>query len=302
MSGGRINFDRYAVVPVWYHCDSKCTICMLEQQMGRLPTVSLQSFQRIVAKIVNHAQHDGFILSGAEVTTFAPLEDYIRFVRSLDWFRTIQIQTNGRRLAKEDYARRLVEAGVNEFFISFHGTEHVHDAITGVKGSFREALEAVGNLAAVPGVNLLSNTVFSTQNAASLPALVEFLLTLPVSEIQLWNYFPMAPTDGKGLVANLRELLALLPRLNDVVAPSGKWFVLKGFPECLAIGGAAVFDNVFPLNIIDDAFWRCFHAQRFGVCVHKPLCAAEHCYGLCDAYREKFGDEGELLKPKGARP
>jgi len=302
MSGGRINFARYADVPVWYHCNSKCAICMVERHLGRLPAVGMEKFQRILADIVNHAQLDGLIITGAEVTTFKPLEDYVRFARSLDWFRKIQIQTNGRRLAREDYARRLVEAGVNEFFISFHGTEEIHDAITGVKGSFREALAAVRNLAAMPGVNLFSNTVFNTQNVACLPPLMEFLVTLPVSEIQIWNYFPMAPTDSKGLVANLRDLVALLPRLNDIVAPSGKPLVLKGFPECLAIGGAAVFDNVFSLNIIDDAFWQDFDAQRFGVCVHKPVCAAKGCFGLCDAYREKFGDERTLLKAKGARP
>jgi MoaA/NifB/PqqE/SkfB family radical SAM enzyme len=302
MSAGRINFDRYATVPVWYHCNSKCSICMLEQHIGLLPTVGLEEFQRIVAEIVNHAEHDCLIVSGAEITTFEPLELYVRFARSLDWFRTIQIQTNGRRLAGKDYARRLVEAGVNEFFISFHGTEPIHDAITGVKGSFREAVDAVGNLAAMPGVSLLSNTVFNTQNAASLPALAEFLVTLPVSEIQIWNYFPMAPTDSKGLVANLRELLAVLPRLNAIVAPSGKPLVLKSFPECLPVGDPAVVDNVLSFTLIDDAYWKDFRTQRFGLCVHKPICEAKHCYGLCEAYREKFGDERELLKPKGARP
>jgi MoaA/NifB/PqqE/SkfB family radical SAM enzyme len=149
MSAGRINFDRYATVPVWYHCNSKCSICMLEQHIGLLPTVGLEEFQRIVAEIVNHAEHDCLIVSGAEITTFEPLELYVRFARSLDWFRTIQIQTNGRRLAGKDYARRLVEAGVNEFFISFHGTEPIHDAITGVKGSFREAGRDAGREPAV---------------------------------------------------------------------------------------------------------------------------------------------------------
>ena len=36
----------------------------------------------------------------------------------MGWFETIQIQTNGRKLAEPAYLRRLIEAGVNEFFIS----------------------------------------------------------------------------------------------------------------------------------------------------------------------------------------
>lgn len=292
----RIDFTRYIVVPVWYYCNSKCTFCMVERQLGSLPTVDFEKFKKIVINVINEGKYDCLILSGGEVTTFERLPEYVEYAASFGWFRKIQIQSNGRRLANRDYVRRLVDAGLNEFFISMHGLEEVHDAVTCAKGGYKETIKGIENLADA-GVKILSNTVLTTQNLHGLVPLMTYLRDLPVREMQIWNYFPMASSDRKNLLVRMEDFLQVLPELLETVRPSGKPLVLKSFPECFGRLVNATFDNNFPLNLIHDDFWDNFGENAFGQCIYKDACSRKTCWGLANAYVEKFGDGSGLLAP-----
>jgi MoaA/NifB/PqqE/SkfB family radical SAM enzyme len=284
------------VVPVWYHCNSKCTFCMVERQMGELPTITLPQFEKVIRGVVAGGHYDGLILSGGEVTTFPQLADYLSLASSFGWFRRIQIQTNARKLADADLTRRLVQAGLNEAFISLHGLEEVQDEITEIKGGWRETMQGIDNLAA-NGVHLITNTVLTKQNFGNLLPLIETICALPVRELHMWNFFPMAGEDRHDLLVNMNDFFALLPDILAIVERAGKPIVFKGFPECLSLGRPGFFDSKFPLNLIDKAFWDNFDENQFGNCVHKAACSAKGCFGLSGAYVRKFGQESGLLCP-----
>ncbi len=290
----RIDYHKYVVVPVWYRCNSKCTFCMVEQQMGELPTVNFEDFRIVVSKIIEIGQHDNLVLSGGEVTTFEHLEKYIAHAASTGWFKRIQIQTNARRLSNMDYLQRLLDAGLNECFISLHGREEAQDAVTLIKGGYKETMRGIENLAG-KNVNLITNTVLTRTNFHDILPLISMIVSLPVSEMHMWNFFPMAGEDSKDLLVDLKDFFAILPDILAIVEPSGKPIVFKGFPECLSLGKPGFFDNYFPLNLIDKAFWDNFDENQFGRCVYKPQCANKECFGLSHAYVKKFGDEGDLL-------
>lgn len=292
----RIDLKRYAVIPIWYGCNSSCTICMLSNVKGRLGTVDFDSFSRLVRALVSERRYDSLILSGAEITTFNHIEQYVRFAASFRWFRKIQIQTNGRRLADAEYVKKLVDAGVNELFISVHGPEDIHDAITGVPGSYSSTMKGICNIAEFP-VNIITNTVLTRTNLGSLISFFAHLGSLPVHEMHLWNFFPMAASDQRDLLVSMPELLSLLPEIKSAIAPSSKPLVLKGFPECLSPGEPCYIDSDFPLNLIQDDFWDEFSKNGFGTCAHKNVCSAERCWGLSSAYVKKYGDENRLLSP-----
>lgn len=292
----RIDLKRYAVIPVWYGCNSSCTICMLSNVKGRLAAVDFESFSCLIAALVNDSRYDSLILSGAEITTFGDVEQYVRHAASFRYFKKIQIQTNGRKLADKEYLRKLVEAGVNEFFVSVHGQNDIHDAITRNPGSFAATMEGIGNLAEFP-VNVITNTVFTSSNYHGIISLLGELCSAPVNEMQLWNFFPMEKTDCRDLVVSMSDLVALFPEIKSAIGQSGKSLVLKGFPECLSPGTPIFIDSDFPLNLIQDDFWSEFAKNGFGTCVHKNFCSARECWGLSIAYIEKFGDERQLLSP-----
>jgi len=297
-ASGRVDFSSYAVIPIWYGCNNACAICMLSSLENQLAAVPFDLFRTLVVKLVNDGGRRNLILSGGEVTTFEQLEQYVEFAASFSWFSRIQIQTNGRRLADPDYLRRLIDAGVNEFFISLHGPEEVHDAITRRPGGFREVMAGLENLSRHAGVSVITNTVWTRLNSGRIALLFSEIARLPfLREMHLWNFFPMETDKSRALVESLPELMKQLPEMAEAATSNGKWLVLKAFPQCLSVPPGVHKDSEFPLTLIPDIFWRTLGECGFGRCVHRGRCEDEKCWGLSNAYREKYGEEPYLLRP-----
>lgn len=271
---------------------------MLGDMKGKLPAIGFDQFKRVLYQIRRDGRFRHLILSGAEVTTFDGLDRYVQFAASLGWFKTIQIQTNGRRLAHKDYIRYLVDCGVNEFFISIHGLEKVHDSVARVPGAFRETLEGIRNLEAFD-VNVITNTVLTTANLQDIPELFALLLKEKISEVHLWNYFPMERVDSKDLVVSMNDFASMLPALLALGEEAGKALVFKSFPSCFSRGEPGFFDGFYPVTVLPDKFWREFSECGFGACVHRQrgACHVRDCWGLSSAYIHKYGDERNLLSP-----
>lgn len=295
----RVDLKKYVVVSLWFGCNNACSICMLADLKERLPAIGFERYKEVLVDIVGQGHFTNLILSGAEVTTFDELVSYVRFAQSLGWFKKIQIQTNGRRLSDHRYLEHLIACGVNEFFVSIHGLEETHDALTCRLGAFGETRRGFTNLEAFPNVNVITNTVVTKTNLHEIPDLIG---SLPekISEIHLWNFFPMESEDTRDLVVSLKDFLRVLPQIFSITRERGQLLTLKGFPECLPVGEwgqDGLFDNRFPITVLPDMFWAKFSQSGFGRCFYRPGCAAAECWGLANAYRRKYGDERELLNP-----
>lgn len=296
MAYRRVDLTKYVVISIWFGCNNNCSICMLSRLKRRLPPIGFDGFKKAVIRIMSNRRYENLSLSGAEVTTFDALGAYIQFAASLRWFKTIQIQTNGRRLADKEYFKYLVDCGANEFFISIHGLDDVHDAITRRPGSFEQTMTGLRNAQAFD-VNVISNTVLTRANFRDVPRLMSILSKEAVSEIHLWNFFPMENTDSKDLLVGMTDFVQLLPEILSVIKPTGKALVLKGFPECLAMGAPGFFDSGFSVTLLPDMFWQEFAECGFGTCIHRDTCKASQCWGLSAAYIQKYGYERDLLSP-----
>jgi len=294
----RLDMRSYVVLSVWWGCNNQCVICMLTGLRDRLKPLDFDAYKKIVIDIVNQARYRNLILSGSEVTTFDHLEAFVRYAASFGWFQKIQIQTNGRRLKDPGYARRLVEAGVNEFFVSIHGLGATHDTVTSVPGSFDEVWAGLREISGL-GVNVVTNTVLNRLNAPRIPALMEALCDTGASEHHLWNYFPMEETDTKDLVVPVTQFAGMLRELLRIHREAEKPLVLKSFPQCLSKGPPGFFDSWFPVTVLPDVFWEKFARSGWGYCVHRDKCRARECWGLSRAHVKRFGDARELLSPMG---
>jgi MoaA/NifB/PqqE/SkfB family radical SAM enzyme len=298
MTFDRVDLNSYVVISIWFGCNNHCTLCMLGEMKRALPAIGLDQFREVLNAIRREGRFQNLILSGAEVTTFQDLDKYVQCAASLGWFKKIQIQTNGRKLSDKAYVRHLIDCGVNEFFVSIHGLEENHNAISRVAGAFGETMRGLKNLQDFD-VKVISNTVLTKRNLYDVVSLFGTLAKERISEIHLWNYFPMERIDTKDLVVNLKNLLQLLPELRAVGESAGKALVMKSFPECLSVGKPVFFDNLFPVTVLPDRFWREFDECGFGKCFHRDqgLCKTATCWGLSSAYIHKYGDERELLSP-----
>lgn len=296
MPADRVDFSKYIVISVCFSCNNRCTICMLSDLKEKLPGIGFENFKKVVTEIANRRRYENLILSGAEVTTFDDLDRYIRFAASLGWFKKIQIQTNGRKLKDRHYLKHLIDQGINEFFVSIHGLEQVHDSITRRPGSFKETLEGLQNLEDFD-VNVITNTVLTKNNLHEISDLFSILFRKKTHEIHMWNYFPMERKDTKDLVVSMNEFLQLLARLLPIAKQAAKPLVMKSFPECLSMGPPGFFDSQFPETLLPGSFWAEFSECGFGYCVYRDRCRAKACWGLSSAYVQKYGDERKRLKP-----
>ena len=269
---------------------------MLSGMKKELPFIDFDLFHRVLVYFKEKLDCEYLILSGAELTTFEDLDKYIKFASSLGWFKKIQLQTNGRKLSDKSYLRHLMGCGINELFISIQGLEASHDAITRVPGSFKETLEGIHNLEAYP-VYAITNTVLTKLNYHEVTPLFESLCKEALSEIHLWNFFPMERTDTRDLLVSMEDCRELLSRVIPLVEKSGKPLVLKNFPECLCFGELAFLDNSYPVTFIGETYWKAFDENRFGLCGYRDDCRAHECWGLTHAHVEKYGDERDILKP-----
>jgi cyclic pyranopterin phosphate synthase len=274
---------------------------MLSRVRDVLPGVGYDVFKKVMVHLMRDVRYENLILSGAEVTTFSDLEKYAGFAASLGCFNKIQIQTNGRRLCDKAYLESLLRCGINEFFVSIHGFEQTHDTATGVRGAFRQTLQGLQNLSGLKGVNVISNTVLTRQNLPEIGEFVSFLAKLSLSEIHVWNYFPMDTESQGDLIVSMEEVYRLLPELRAIAQDSGKPLVLKSFPLCLPAEAPVYLDSVFPETVLPDRFWKEFGKCGFGQCVYREegLCPSRECWGLSAPYLRKYGTERGLLKPLG---
>lgn len=269
---------------------------MLSGLREKLPPIGFENFKRIVNDLKLKGIYKNLILSGAEMTTCRDLENYIRYAVSMDYFDRIQIQTNGRRLSDKKYLKHLVDLGVNEFFVSLYGKKGTHDRITCKPGSYGETVRGIKNLE-FHDVNVISNSVLSKINFHEIPGLIKFLGGKKISEMHLWNYFPMQEIDRADYLVKMDDLLRLLPELAVIAEETQKPLVLKGFPECLSSDPPVFIDSFFPETVLPDMFWDKFGESGFGYCVYRDECSSSSCWGLSRAYVNKFGDERELLSP-----
>jgi MoaA/NifB/PqqE/SkfB family radical SAM enzyme len=288
----------YVELTMHFRCNLACEHCMIEGTMDWLKPESMDQFERILAQNAQQGLWKGLTLTGSEVTLRSDLPELARAARA-SGFKHVRIQTHGMRLAEEAYCRELVEAGIDEYFVSVTAADAAsHDAITGVAGSFERTLRGLENLEVHPDVVSLTNTVVTQRSYRQLPAVVERLRHLRrLAQMEFWNYWPMRELDDKDLIASH---LDVLPFLREAIARArahGRSVEVKNFPECLLGEDGDALNNDQPKLVIDPEFWPEFMRNGFHQCVHWSHCGARRCLGLNTAYVKKYGWHADLLVP-----
>jgi MoaA/NifB/PqqE/SkfB family radical SAM enzyme len=287
----------YIELTVHFRCNLRCTHCMIEGTMDWLQPESAAQLAEILARNAAERRWKGLILTGSEVTLRDDLPELARRARA-SGFEHVRIQTHGARLAQEAYCHELVDAGVDEYFVSVTAADPAtHDAITQVPGSFERTLRGLENLDACEGVTTLTNTVITRLSFRQLPDVVRRLSHLRrLAQMEFWNFLPMRETDDKDLIASHLDVLPYLREAIALCRAQGRGAVVKNFPECLLGADREALDNRQPKLITDPAFWPEFMRNGFHQCVHRSYCGAQQCLGLNTAYVKKFGwHAGELV-------
>lgn len=295
--------DDYVELTMHFQCNLKCTHCMIEGTMDWLQPQSVASLRELLEANRREPRWRGVIFTGSEVTLRKDLPDWARMARD-HGIEHVRIQTHGMRLSNERYCRELVDAGVDEYFVSVTAADAAtHDAITGVPGSFDKTIAGLELLDAQPQVTIITNTVVTELSYRQLPQVVERLGRFArLARFEFWNYWPMREMDEKGLVA---AHVDVLPYLREAIALARAAAIpldVKNFPECLLGEDADALNNDQPRLIIDPEFWPEFMRNGFHQCAHRSYCGAQRCLGLNTAYVNRYGWEADLLVPLPGTP
>ncbi|MXU66706.1 radical SAM protein [Rhodobacteraceae bacterium KN286] len=290
--------DRYVSLTMEFRCNLKCVHCMIEGTMDRLAPTPDATFERVLADQRDTGRWDGLVLTGSEVTLRRDLPELARKARAAG-FKHIRIQTHGMALGRPGFADRLVEAGIDEFFVSVAGSDREsHDRITQVPGAWDKMMAGLQHLERYDHVRIITNTVVTTESFRLLPDLVAALGHLKnLVQMEFWNFFPMAETDEKGLAARHADIRPYLLAAIEACRARKRFVEVKHFPQCLLGAYQDALVNAQPMLVIDPEFWTEFDRNGFHACPHRAVCPSTECLGLTEAYRAKFGDERGLLDP-----
>lgn len=169
------------VIFAGYICNNRCTFC-INYDKRDIPS---PSFTEIKKQIVSSRKRGSTYLEiiGGEPTIRPDIISLIKFAKEQN-FKTIMIATNGRMLAYEDFAKKIIEAGLNSIVFSIHGhSSKLHDSLTQSPGSLEQLKRGVKNVQNIIremkiNVDLGSNTTIVKQNYKYLPKIGEFIRTL----------------------------------------------------------------------------------------------------------------------------
>jgi cyclic pyranopterin phosphate synthase len=291
-----------------FRCNLACTFCMVEDALGAYEGTSLEAFRELSADPAALRGARRIIFSGGEVTLAKDLLDYVALARSLPGVEHVRVQTNGIRLGDPEYLRALLDAGVDELFISLHAPEaELCDAITRRRGSF-EGILAGMRAVARSGAALFTNTAIVQANHRVLPEIVEVVAPLGPRSMEFWNYWPRGDEGGARRM-NARVIDSQGPLLAALAACVRRGIppVVKWYPRCLLGEYAPFHDDGQPPSIIEDRYWDRepgYGCIFDGVCLDAPArpggSTAGACAGLSDAYVRELGWEEGVLRPRRA--
>jgi len=270
-------------------CNNRCLFCLDSDNLAGGPLAVPDA--EIEAEIRRGRERGALrlILSGGEASIHPRFVDFIRLGRQLGytWIQTI---SNGRMYAYGKFVRAVVQAGLNEATLSIHGhTPELHDGLTGIPGSFEQALAGLQNLRRVPGFVVSVDVVLNRRNVPHLAEILSFFIAHGVHEFDLLHLVPFGRAwsrhrdelsyDPREMREHLQRAFALR-RQHDLVIWTNRLPAahLEGEEDLIqdphklhdeVRGRMAMFEA-----LVTEGTPFCCHDERCGQCPLDGLCSA----------------------------
>lgn len=208
-----MNFPESISFTITNRCNLRCQMCGQWSEEGYIraePEVvkgemDLADWKRLVDEVAEH-KVSSILLRGGEPFLFPGIMELIRHIKSKGIW--LSIDTNGTRIA--EHAEELVSLGDLHITMSLDGTEEVHDAVRGVKGTFAKVHEASAALLAAE--KKLSKTIsksfcftISRYSVDSLGDLPEAIHSLGIKGVSIVPYYYFPKAVGEAYDKELRE-------------------------------------------------------------------------------------------------
>jgi MoaA/NifB/PqqE/SkfB family radical SAM enzyme len=181
-------------------CNNRCSFC-LDSDVQDGSFVPRDEVERELRQGIEEGA-TRLILSGGEASIHPDFLDLVRLGKSMGYDH-VQTITNGRMFAYRDFARRAVEAGLDEVTFSLHGhTPELSDELTGVPGSFVQTVTGIRNVVS-SGIVVSGDVVVSRRNVHHLRSVLDLFITLGIREFDILMVVPFgraSPDEDGGLL------------------------------------------------------------------------------------------------------
>lgn len=280
-----------------FRCNLACTFCLVEDGLDQLRGISLDTFAGWLQTPALFEGVTRVILSGGEATLEPELLQYAQLARQVPSVEHVRIQTNGMRLADRSYLQRLIDVGIDEYFVSVHGWDEPSTArITQRTGAFRTIVAGLEQVAASTAT-LFTNTCICTDNFEHLVDVVDVVAPFHPAQVSLWTQHPRLDSpERRQMMAPVAAVQPHLMRALDRCDALGQPALVKWFPRCLLGPHAAKHDDSQPTTLVEPEFWP--QVPQYS-CIYATVCAhgRDGCGGLPHQYIEEFGWEEDVLRP-----
>ncbi len=149
-----MDFPAYVSFTLTNACNLRCRMCGQWSDEGyirtghgpREPALGLDDWTRLADEAAAHGV-TSILLRGGETFLFPEIRPLLQHLKHLGLF--VSIDSNGTRL--EEFAADLVRFGGIHVTVSVDGPEPVHDAVRGVRGTFKKLARGLARLNELDG-------------------------------------------------------------------------------------------------------------------------------------------------------
>ena len=297
-----------ADIKVGYSCNNNCRHCVVADKRAQGDKTTEEYKRDLEDARKNNVEE--VVITGGEPTIRRDFLELVRYAKKLG-YKLIQLQTNARMFYYKEFAKRTIEAGVNEFVPALHAHKpEIHDYITRVPNSFNQTVQGIKNLRELGAPYIIVNTVVTNYNYRILPHMVKFFVELKVDQFQFAWVHPCgnAYKNFDDVVPRMCDTIPYIKKALDIANKYNLWGTVEAVPFCLMKGYEKhILELYIPTielrepNRYDPNF---SYTRKIKGKVKGPECKECRFYAICEGvwreYVEKRGFD-EFKPVKGER-
>lgn len=219
-------------------CNARCLFCLdgSNQNGNLLPAKEVRA--KLKAGLLKGKKNRA-ILSGGEASIHPQFSDLIRCAKNMGYDR-VQTITNGIRFGDQQFCDTCIQSGLGEITFSLHGhTAKLHDLLTGIPGSFDQALIGLRYIKKkYPEIIVNIDICVNKINVKYLAEIIKFFLRKGIFEFDLLQIIPF----GRAFGANRKQLF---------YEPKRAYPYLRKAWALARLPGTHIFTNRFPPEALE---------------------------------------------------
>lgn len=257
-------------------CNNNCIFC-LDSGLHDGTSRSFLDIKKDLEKGLEEGAKK-LIVSGGEPTVHPGFQDIIKLSRKMG-YRQIQVITNGRMFCYPAFLKEAVKNGVTEITFSIHAhTQGLYEKISGVGGSYKQAISGLVNALGVKNLIINIDIVLTNLNYRCLEQILRFFIGLGVAEFDLLQVVPFGSAwknrervfyDLDKALPYLRSTFRLQTEFPDIYIWTNRFppRYLEGFEELIQ----------HPVKLYDEIRGRRDMFNRFISAGEKMPCFGKQC-------------------------